>query len=82
MGKRRRLNPKKDAKMPDEEEQETEYDTGPFCIHWSDPADCEEICATCKHWCRAHGLGECNEGGCKCVKFKDQDDSSEPKESK
>ena len=46
-------------------------DSGPFCIHWSDPCDCEEKCAACGHSCAEHGGGhECNVDGCDCEEFK------------
>lgn len=35
------------------------YESGPFCKHWGDPSDCEEVCARCGHPCCAHGAGEC-----------------------
>lgn len=49
-----------------------DYDSGPFCRHWHDPADCEELCATCGHRCAQHGFGDgsdtaCSE--CECVSW-------------
>lgn len=49
----------------------SDYETGPFCRHWSDPWDCEELCKRCGHRCREHNYGgryesECNEHGCDC----------------
>jgi hypothetical protein len=44
--------------FPDTEEG-PEYDTGPFCQHWSDPSDCEEKCARCGLECRRHGATRC-----------------------
>jgi hypothetical protein len=51
-----------------------EWDTGPFCIHYSDPCDCEEKCAACGHECRQHaggypGMG-CSVENCNCEEFK------------
>jgi hypothetical protein len=53
-----------------------EYDSGPFCRHWGDPSDCEEICTTCGHICTRHAWyapSECNEEGCSCVEYVDED---------
>lgn len=45
----------------------TEADeSGPFCPHWDDPADCTEACIKCKHQCRRHLLDGCDEDGCGC----------------
>lgn len=45
-----------------------DYESGPFCRHWSDPGDCDELCANCKHKC--HG-DECREDGCNCTEWKE-----------
>jgi hypothetical protein len=53
---------------PEEEEEESaEYDSGPFCWHWSDPSDCDEECLdpNCKHRCGEH-RPECSVEGCPC----------------
>lgn len=44
-------------------------DTGPFCRHWSDPSDCDEICVNCGHGCTQHDIesGECME--CDCTEW-------------
>ena len=34
------------------------YESGPFCRHWSDPADCDIKCAKCGHDCCHHGYGD------------------------
>jgi hypothetical protein len=39
----------------EEVEDNTEYDTGPFCRHFGDPADCDIECLHCGHPCFAHG---------------------------
>lgn len=46
-----------------------EFDSGPYCRHWSDPGDCTEACARCGHECRRHGGDECREDGCECREF-------------
>ena len=63
--------------MPDEDDSGMdfgEYESGPFCQHFSDPSSCDEKCANCGHSCQAHGsvAGElCNEDGCECQGFVD-----------
>ena len=53
------------------------YETGPFCRHWSDPADCDIHCANCGHKCCQHDFndGECLVDGCDCEGWKDGDES-------
>ncbi len=46
------------------------YESGPFCRHGSDPADCEIRCLTCGHRCSIHDWnqpGECLE--CNCAEW-------------
>jgi len=43
-------------------------DSGPYCIHWNDPADCEAMCV-CGHMCCQHENDKCNL--CSCKKFKE-----------
>lgn len=49
-------------------EEMQEYDSGPFCRHWSD-CDCDIECATCGHRCPQHDFSEdesdCYECDCK-----------------
>jgi len=54
----------------------TDYDTGPFCCHFSDPCDCEDECPGCGHRCsrHAHGHDECGWPGCECESIADADD--------
>lgn len=52
------------------------YDTGPFCCHWSHPADCEKVCA-CGDTCSAHREGECNEPDCACLAWTEVDEVDE-----
>ena len=34
--------------MPeDEDNNEVGYESGPFCRHYGDPGECEEVCAKC-----------------------------------
>ena len=42
------------------------YESGPFCRHWSDPADCEDLCALCSHPCGQHEDDVCDTDGCDC----------------
>jgi hypothetical protein len=48
------------------------YETGPFCRHFGDPADCDRPCERCGHACREHGAGvddeyPCSHDGCDCA---------------
>lgn len=49
------------------------YESGPFCRHWGDPDDCDEVCKTCGHRCTRHGANdgdwECFEDGCSCQRW-------------
>ena len=50
------------------------YETGPFCIHWANVEDCDQICK-CGHECWEHdggGGGCCNI--CECKKFEEEDE--------
>lgn len=60
--------------MTDEDDGFCDYDSGPFCKHWSDPSDCDELCATCGHMCCRHGYSteECYVDDCKCEQFVDE----------
>lgn len=64
------------AVTDDSEDTDREIDSGPFCRHWGDPSDCEELCA-CGHTCAQHGRGErsdCYEDGCDCAAFVEADE--------
>ena len=57
-----------------------DYDSGPFCRHWRDPADCDLACARCGHGCTRHFTGGdtgCDENGCACAAWT-EDDPAEP----
>ena len=45
------------------------YDSGPYCTHWADPWECNEVCK-CGHLCKDHCNYECDVDGCNCEKFK------------
>lgn len=47
-----------------------DHDSGPFCSHWADPSDCDELCK-CGHKCCEHSYGSCNVEGCPCGQFED-----------
>ena len=56
--------------MPDDDW--SDYESGPFCQHWSDPSSCEELCAKCGHSCLEHGSvadEPCHKPGCECSGF-------------
>jgi hypothetical protein len=52
------------------------YESGPFCRHWGDPSDCDELCLTCNHRCVDHGFSdsECNE--CDCGGWKEGEEAT------
>ena len=31
-----------------------DYESGPYCQHWSDPVECDVICEECGVMCRIH----------------------------
>lgn len=41
-----------------------DYESGPYCRHWSDPTDCDELCDTCGHRCSEHSTYIKVEGAC------------------
>lgn len=52
-----------------------DYDSGPYCRHWSDPSDCEITCANCGHHCQRHSIVEpSNCFDCKCNKWVESDE--------
>ena len=54
--------------------EHADFDTGPFCRHWSDPSDCDEMCV-CGHECHNHSNYE--EGMCtlcECEEFRDEEE--------
>lgn len=55
-----------------DEDEDPGYDSGPFCRHWSDPSDCEELCV-CGHKCCEHywAGNECRE--CLCEHYTDKE---------
>ena len=55
---------------------DVEYDSGPFCRHWHDPADCDVKCVRCGHACMEHSFDEpyyCDE--CDCKGWEEADDA-------
>lgn len=58
-----------------DEEDEPTCDSGPFCRHFNDPADCDEKC-TCGHSCSSHPFGnECHDDeGCSCLGYEERDE--------
>lgn len=43
-----------------------DYESGPFCRHFSDPADCEKKCVGCGHECQDHNYSDGNYSCCLC----------------
>ena len=58
---------------PDEETNWEDYESGPFCAHWSDLGDCSLKCLreSCKHPCNEHYSSyddsKCKADGCTCA---------------
>lgn len=52
----------------------SDYESGPFCRHWGDPADCDIPCGRCGHRCSQHGGGSCIVDECACDEFVDVED--------
>lgn len=50
-----------------EDIEDNESDSGPFCIHWADPSDCDELCQ-CGHKCFQHN-DRCY--ACDCLEFRE-----------
>lgn len=42
------------------------YESGPFCVHWSELGNCTETCFACKHPCHGHGGCRGGERECAC----------------
>lgn len=59
--------------LDDDVERDIE-DSGPWCRHWGDPGDCDELCK-CGHTCTEHDYhdNECTVDGCDCEEFEDAD---------
>ena len=59
----------------EENDDDLEYESGPFCMHFGDPADCDELCV-CGHQCHEHSYWDddhgCEVEGCSCTKFVDK----------
>ena len=45
-----------------------DYESGPYCRHWAELWDCDEVCARCGHRCDRHVWSgdQCEEAGCSC----------------
>jgi len=60
---------------PAEGDEDTEYDepceSGPFCRHYGDPADCDILCARCGHRCARHEQGGDDESECRGAPYDD-----------
>jgi hypothetical protein len=55
--------------VADEEDDSDGPISGPYCEHWADPSDCDEVCAACGRKCRAHDSEENND----CPKFQNEE---------
>lgn len=54
----------------DDEDSWSEYESGPFCVHWGDASDCTHPCV-CGHSCHVHWDLGCNMYDCGCKGFQD-----------
>jgi len=62
--------------VEDEEKEGIEegFESGPFCRHWSDPADCDVKCKRCGHRCCRHWNDDgCEEDDCNCIGWLEDD---------
>jgi len=55
--------------MVSDEDEWDDYETGPFCQHWSCACDCERVCARCGVTCADHDKFD----GQSCEEFVDQE---------
>jgi hypothetical protein len=56
-----------------DEDEDKVPESGPFCRHFHDPADCEEVCI-CGHTCNYHGANPdsgCLVGDCSCAQWEE-----------
>jgi hypothetical protein len=64
---------------PYDEFEEQEIESGPFCRHFADPVDCDELCGNpaCRHKCCEHepqcgnDTGQCDVDNCTCTAWVD-----------
>lgn len=57
--------------MSDESEHDNDdgyYESGPYCVHWCTPWDCETSCLRCGLACKDHDYGTDNGA---CEEFED-----------
>lgn len=56
----------------------TDYQSGPFCRHWGDPNDCDIVCAECGHRCTQHACDDgdfsCSVDDCECQAWKEPEE--------
>lgn len=64
-----------DDALDDDFECDRSDGSGPYCRHWSDPSNCEEICARCDHSCSAHDTegSYCKLDDCECDQWEEGD---------
>lgn len=57
----------------DYDEDWEDYDSGPFCMHWGELGDCDDLCSNCNHTCNehVHGHDYCEVDDCNCEKQKE-----------
>lgn len=67
-----------DEPEPSDDDDWSDYDSGPFCRHYSQLGDCDDICGACGHSCNMHDGGNdgngCDENGCTCPGWKESEE--------
>lgn len=62
-----------EADCEEEDDYEADPDSGPYCSHYREPWDCDELCK-CGDRCDQHRFGGCNRDDCDCEEFVDAGD--------
>lgn len=52
------------------DDDSSDYESGPFCIHWGEAVDCDELCM-CGHSCNSHDGGYEGCGQCDCEEWRE-----------
>jgi hypothetical protein len=56
-----------DGRSWDYDQSWDDYNSGPFCMHFHYPPDCDELCPTCGHPCNMHSaFVGCWADNCNC----------------
>lgn len=70
------------SRMSEQTDSWEDYESGPFCRHWSDPSDCVIACENCGHRCPEHaydsGDRACQVDDCECIAWEEPESSGVP----